>query len=98
MIFKRLSLILALGLHLATLQTAFGDQAYYDDAYQAEGDDQAQGDDGNQGDDGGNGGNDDAMSQYLNGNDQYSSYGFGAGDDYIKYWTEYALLPKRCIV
>ena len=21
-----------------------------------------------------------------------------AGDDYIKYWTEYAILPKRCIV
>jgi hypothetical protein len=20
------------------------------------------------------------------------------GDDYIKYWTEYAILPKRCIV
>jgi hypothetical protein len=20
------------------------------------------------------------------------------GDDYIKYWTDYALLPKRCIV
>ena len=20
------------------------------------------------------------------------------GDDYIKYWTDYAILPKRCIV
>jgi hypothetical protein len=23
---------------------------------------------------------------------------FANGDDYIKYWTEYAILPKRCIV
>jgi hypothetical protein len=24
--------------------------------------------------------------------------GQNQGDDYIKYWTEYAILPKRCIV
>ena len=40
---------------------------------------------------------DDAMQNYyydnLNDDDAY-----GAGDDYIKYWTDYALLPKRCIV
>lgn len=27
------------------------------------------------------------------GNGQYQN-----GDDYIKYWGEYAILPKRCIV
>ena len=41
--------------------------------------------------------NDDAVQQY------YSNIGngdsaFTAGDDYIKYWTDYAILPKRCIV
>ena len=42
--------------------------------------------------------NDDAAQQYyyanLNQNDTY----FSAGDAYIKYWTDYAIIPKRCIV
>ena len=29
--------------------------------------------------------------------DQYDA-GTSDGSDYIKYWTEYAILPKRCIV
>ena len=32
--------------------------------------------------------------EYANGyDDQYA-----VGDDYIKYWTDYAILPKRCII
>lgn len=52
-------------------------------------DDYAQGDDGD----------DDAAQAYYynNGNDDNDD-GFSAGDDYIKYWTDYAILPKRCIV
>ena len=28
----------------------------------------------------------------------YSNSDFSAGDDTITYWTDYAILPKRCIV
>jgi hypothetical protein len=38
--------------------------------------------------------NDDATSSGQNSDG--SSY--SAGNDYIKYWTDYAILPKRCIV
>jgi len=31
----------------------------------------------------------------YDGNDYNAYY---EGDDYIKYWTDYAILPKRCIV
>ena len=46
------------------------------------------------GDDDGNNNNkgDDGMEDYGN-NAQYKN-----GDDYIKYWTDYAIVPKRCIV
>ena len=36
--------------------------------------------------------NDDAAAQ------EYSNSDYSQGDDYIKYWTDYAILPKRCIV
>jgi len=34
----------------------------------------------------------DQDNQYENYNNVY------AGDDYIQYWTEYAIYPKRCVV
>ena len=53
-------------------------------------------------DDGNGAGNDDAVGDdaaaqqyyYSNLNDD----GTFGNDDYIKYWTDYAILPKRCIV
>jgi hypothetical protein len=90
--FRNVSLLLLLV--LASLSIVSADQDY-DDAYQA-GDD-AQGDDA-QGDDAQG---DDAQGDDAQGDDaqQYDDgSGFSAGDDYIKYWTDYAILPKRCIV
>jgi hypothetical protein len=46
-------------------------------------------DDANNGDDA-NYGDDDGMQSYNN--------NYANDDDSITYWTEYALLPKRCIV
>ena len=37
--------------------------------------------------------NDDQVAAYENYNNEYQGDG-----DYIKYWTEYAIFPKRCIV
>lgn len=48
-------------------------------------------------DDGANGNDDDAEGYYDN-NEITNWDGFGAGDDTITYWTDYAILPKRCIV
>jgi hypothetical protein len=54
------------------------------------------------------GGNDDAAADDAAADDAYDQYyenngvrnwdGYGAGDDIITYWTDYAILPKRCIV
>ena len=41
--------------------------------------------------------NDDAEQAYYYDN-IYSNSDFSAGDDTITYWTDYAILPKRCIV
>lgn len=41
---------------------------------------------------------DDAADKYYYANMHQDDNSFSAGDDYIKYWTEYAILPKRCIV
>lgn len=41
---------------------------------------------------------DDAYDQYYANNGVQNWDGFGAGDDSITYWTDYAILPKRCIV
>ena len=38
---------------------------------------------------------DDGMEAYGN---NYYQNDYQEGDDYIQYWTDYALLPKRCIV
>jgi lipopolysaccharide export system protein LptC len=38
--------------------------------------------------------NDDAAVAQENDDASYTQ----GGDDYIKYWTDYAILPKRCIV
>lgn len=44
-------------------------------------------------------GNDDgAYEQYYESNGVRNWDGFGAGDNSITYWTDYAILPKRCIV
>eukprot|EP00934_Nitzschia_sp_Nitz4_P001145 Nitzschia sp. Nitz4//scaffold190_size42200//39685//41112//NITZ4_007396-RA/size42200-augustus-gene-0.2-mRNA-1//1//CDS//3329540156//1145//frame0 len=74
--------------------------ANYDDAYG----DNANGDDAN-GDDDANAGDDAvqdddyafAQKYYYANINSGNSY-FSAGDDYIKYWTDYAILPLRCIV
>ena len=55
-------------------------------------------------DDGGNNddGNDDAVGDDAGAQQYYYSNlnddGTFGNDDYIKYWTDYAILPKRCIV
>jgi hypothetical protein len=41
---------------------------------------------------------DDAYDQYYENNGSRNWDGYGAGDDIITYWTDYAILPKRCIV
>jgi hypothetical protein len=93
-------LVLLLGL-LSTFEQASAAN-YYDDA--AAGDDAAADD--AAADDGGNGGDDAAAAYYAaddGGNNQNAYYNFDDaaanydGDDYIKYWTEYAVLPKKCI-
>lgn len=43
-------------------------------------------------------GDEDAAEKYYYANMHQDDTSFSAGDDYIKYWTDYALLPKRCIV
>ena len=40
-----------------------------------------------------NQGGDDGMEDYGNSANSYQN-----GDDSIKYWTDYAIVPKRCIV
>lgn len=73
---------------LLLLASISAEQAYYnDDNYN-----NYQGDDGNAADE-----NDAAQKYYYANTHQDDAY-FSAGDDYVKYWTEYALLPKRCIV
>jgi len=55
-------------------------------------------------DNGGGGNDDDGMQAYNNYNYQndgqngYEGGQYQQGDDYIQYWTDYAILPKRCIV
>jgi hypothetical protein len=55
-------------------------------------------DDGGGNDDGANAAADDAYDQYYESNGVRNWDGYGAGDDAITYWTDYAILPKRCIV
>lgn len=71
----------------------FGDDATGDDATVADdatGDDNT-GDDATAADDAT--GDDNTGDDYVAAGDDYQY-----GDDYIKYWTNYAILPKRCIV
>lgn len=67
---------------ISFLSCSRAEEAGYDDLYN--------GDDGNAYNN--RGGDDDGMQSYNN------KYSYQKGDDYIKYWTEYAILPKRCIV
>lgn len=80
---------------LALASVVAADQGYYyaDDGYVANADDGANREDDAVGDD-------DAAQQYYYANlNQSKTNGyFSAGDNYIKYWTDYAILPKRCIV
>ena len=43
-------------------------------------------------------GDDAGAQQYYYANLNQDNSVFSAGNDYIKYWTDYAILPKRCIV
>lgn len=71
----------AILLGLALPFAALAADYYGDDAAAA---DDAAGDDGNNGDDG--------NSYYKDDDDAAAAYD---GDDFIKYWTEYAVLPKK---
>ena len=49
-------------------------------------------------DDGAAAAGDDAAAQEYYYDNIQNNGDFSQGDDYIKYWTDYAILPKRCIV
>ena len=53
-----------------------------------------------QGDDAAQAANDDGAAEEYEYYYDTTDYGgdFSAGDDTIQYWTDYAILPKRCIV
>lgn len=40
---------------------------------------------------------DDGGNQYYQQDDDDKSDNYSGGDDFIKYWTEYAILPQKCI-
>jgi len=42
--------------------------------------------------------NGDAADKYYYANLNQDKGYFSAGNEYIKYWTDYAILPKACIV
>ena len=76
------ALLISLSSRSAVAEDYNGYNDYYEENY---------GDD-NVNDGGNNNGNDDAVQGY---ND---NYGYNQNDDAIQYWTNYAILPKRCIV
>jgi len=82
---RRISSLLALGISIVLLSIL--PECRGDDAYQAGGYDDQYNNNQQQADDDGNG---------MNANGY--GYDYQQGDDYIKYWTDYAILPKRCIV
>jgi hypothetical protein len=88
MFFRKLPLLCILALSLSAFSVVSADQGYDDANYYN--DDAAAADDGAAANDDGAAADDGAAQNYYD--------GFGAGDDYIKYWTDYAILPKRCIV
>ena len=45
-----------------------------------------------------NGGDDDDAAQAYYYDNLQNNGDYSAGDDTITYWTDYAILPKRCIV
>lgn len=94
MIIRRLFL-LALASFAAADQGYYNDDAYTynagDDGYVANADDAAYQQDDAVGDD-------DGAQQYYYANLNQDNGYYSAGDDYIKYWTDYAILPQRCIV
>lgn len=55
------------------------------------------GDDGNGYDEGYDDGNDYQQAYNNNGGNNYNSGSQVNSGEYIQYWTEYAILPKRCI-
>lgn len=86
---KNYALILLGGLLVIDVSQAEDYYAAGDDGYD---DDDAAAADDNAGDDG------NANGYYYRQNvDDYAAPDDYVGDDYIKYWTEYAVLPKKCI-
>ena len=73
---------------LVALGALVAGEQYYNDA-----DDQYQNDQGNEAV-----GDDDAANRYYYANLNQGQGYFSADDEYIKYWTDYAILPKACIV
>lgn len=82
--FSSLLLLATLLFGVATVgaEDQYGDDAAQYDDYSYNADDAANGDD--------------AQEAYYYDN-IYSNSDYSAGDDSITYWTDYAVLPKRCI-
>lgn len=87
---RRLLLVFVLSLSPLFRRTEADDAAAVDDAYQGAGDDDYYNDDGAAV----------ADSAYYEDDNQgnYDNYYYEEGEDYIQYWTDFAILPKRCVV
>ncbi|CAJ1929109.1 unnamed protein product [Cylindrotheca closterium] len=86
---KKLSLCALLAINLLAAPGVLADDGGNDDANNNNNNN-------NNGDDAANG--DDAYQKYFANNGQKNWDGFGAGNDNIQYWTDYAIYPDRCIV
>ena len=85
---KKLSLCALLAINLLAAPLALADDGGNND----------DGANNNNNDDGAAAADDDAYQKYFANNGVKNWDGFGAGNDNIKYWTDYAIYPDRCIV
>ena len=107
MLSRRSSLVFVFAFGLLLLigsptSVVLGDQANddgndYNDNYNYNANDDGNNNNANNDDAAGNNNDDDAQNEYYYDNIQNNG-DFSAGDDTITYWTDYAILPKRCIV
>mmetsp|Transcript_8053 Transcript_8053/g.8868 ORF Transcript_8053/g.8868 Transcript_8053/m.8868 type:complete len:449 (-) Transcript_8053:132-1478(-) len=97
---RSLICFLGLALHSQCISAAdyYGeDQAAAADEYYAAGDDGGNNNYYAAADDGGDDGGNSYYKKYDDGYDWDTYKGDYTGDDYIKYWTEYAIFPKKCV-